>query len=327
MKNMPRILVTGGAGYIGSHMALMLTERGYQVVVYDSLVTGYKDAVIKGDLVVADLANKRLLEDCFAHYKFDAVMHFASSILVGESIRNPEKYYKNNVAAGLNLLEVMKRFGVNVMIFSSTAAVYGEPQKSPIGIEHPRNPLNPYGRSKSMFEDILQDYDRAYGLRSISLRYFNAAGADPKARLGERHNPETHLIPLVLQTASGKRKSIEVFGDNYSTRDGTCIRDYIHVVDLCDAHILALEAMLQGKPSTAYNLGNGEGYSVFEVINAAKEVTGKNIETLLCPRRVGDPGTLVADASVIKRELGWRPRYPDLLDIIKHAWQWECTLC
>ncbi len=322
-ENMPKILVTGGAGYIGSHMALMLVERGYQVVVFDNLVTGHKDAVLNADLVVADLANERLLEDCFSYYKFDAVIHFASSILVKESIRDPGKYYKNNVAAGLNLLEVMRKFNTKAMIFSSAAAVYGEPQKSPIDIDHPKNPLNPYGRSKLMFENILQDYDHVYGLKSISLRYFNAAGADPKARLGERHNPETHLIPLVIQTAMGKRKNIEIFGNDYPTRDGTCIRDYIHVVDLCEAHMLALEALLQGKPSTVYNLGNGEGYSVLEVINVAQEITGKKIETILCQRRTGDPGTLVADASTIKKELNWQPQYTDLVDIIKHTWQWE----
>ncbi len=317
-------MVTGGAGYIGSHMTAMLIERGYEVVVFDSLVTGHKDAVSSNaDLFVSDLANHQSVEDCFSRYRFDAVMHFASFIQVNESVRDPAKYYKNNVAAGLNLLEAMRKFNTKALVFSSSASIYGEPQVVPIGIDHPKNPLNPYGRSKLIFENMLHDYDIAYGLKSISLRYFNAAGADPSGLLGERHDPETHLIPLVLQVAAGRRKHIEIFGNDYPTKDGTCIRDYIHVVDLCEAHILALEALLQGYGSAAYNIGNGAGYSVLEVIDAAKRVTGKEIATVLSPRRAGDPGALVADASSIKKAFKWQPKYTDLAAIIRHAWAWE----
>jgi UDP-glucose 4-epimerase len=320
---MATILVTGGAGYIGSHMALMLAERGHKVAVIDNLSTGFKNAVISGDLVVTDLANQPLLKECFAHYKFDAVMHFAASILTNESIKDPEKYYRNNIVASLSLLEVMRQFNVSRLIFSSTAAIYGEPKEALITIDHPKNPMSPYARSKLMFERMLQDYDRAYGLRSISLRYFNAAGADPDGRLGERHNPETHLIPIVLQTALGKKENIKIYGNDYDTPDGTCVRDYVHVVDLCEAHLLGLEALLAGHPTGAYNLGNGEGYSVLDVINAAREITGKKIETAECPRRADDSSCLVVDASIIKNKLHWQPKHPNLTDIIKHAWQWE----
>ena len=321
---MAKVLVTGGAGYIGSHMAAMLTKRGHEVVVLDSLITGYQDAVLNSKLIVADLVNVQELEDCFVNYKFDAVMHFAGFIQVGESTKDPAKYYQNNVANGLNLLNAMKEFNVNKLIFSSSAAVYGEPLTTPIDINHPKKPLNPYGRSKLIFEEILQDYDQAYGLKSISLRYFNAAGADPGGLLGERHDPETHLIPLVLQAALGKRENIEVFGADYPTKDGTCIRDYIHVSDLCEAHILTLDALLEGKKSASYNLGNGEGYSVLEVINTARQITGKEVKVVYGPKRAGDPAVLVADAKVAMKELGWRPQYPDLATMIKHAWQWEC---
>lgn len=322
---MSKILVVGGAGYIGSHMVAMMSQT-HEVVVYDSLVTGYRDAVLNAKLIVADLADKAALEACFRDNKFDAVMHFASFIQVGESVKDPAKYYTNNVANGLNLLDVMMKYNVNKLIFSSTAAVYGDPIYTPVDIDHPKNPVNPYGRSKWIFEQILQDYSSAYGLNSICLRYFNAAGADPEGRLGGRYEPETHLIPLVLQVASGRRESINVFGNDYPTKDGTCIRDYIHVNDLCSAHLLALSKLFNGASTSAYNLGNGLGFSVLEVISAAEKVTGKKISAKMCPRREGDPAILIADSNRAKNELLWRPQYSDLEIIIKHAWQWELNL-
>lgn len=321
---MAKILVTGGAGYIGSHMVLMLTELGHEVVVFDNLATGHKDSVLNAKLIVADLADYEALEDCFAKYKFDAVMHFASLVGAHESTQNPEKYYSNNVDCGWNLLYAMRKFGVKSLVFSSSAAVYGEPQSTPIATDHPKNPVNPYGHYKLVFEEILQDYDQLYGLKSISLRYFNAAGAEPRGILGERHDPETHLIPLALKVALGKSANIEVFGNDYPTKDGTCIRDYIHVVDLCSAHILALDALLGGAGSGFYNLGSGEGYSVLEIINTVRHITGKEINILHSPRRIGDPAVLVADAATAIKELNWQPKYSDLATIIKHAWQWEC---
>jgi len=318
---MKKILVTGGAGYIGSHMVDMLLKNGYQVVVLDDLSTGHKDAVLDAELVVANLADKIVLEEIFKKYKFAAVMHFAGFIQVGESVQNPARYYQNNLSASLNLLDVMLKYGVKNFIFSSTAAVYGEPQYTPIDTEHPKNPLNPYGNSKWMLEQILADYDRAYGLKSICLRYFNAAGADPDGRLGERHNPETHLIPLILQVALGQRKTIGIYGYDYPTKDGTCIRDYIHIVDLCQSHLLALQVLSNGAASNAYNLGNGQGYSVLEVIEAVKEVTGRPIAIEKSSRRAGDPAVLVADAMRAQRELGWRPQFPELKTIVEHAWR------
>ena len=251
-------------------------------------------------------------------------MHFASFIQVGESVREPAKYYANNVTNTLNLLDAMLAQGVTKFIFSSSAAVYGEPISVPIDEQHPKQPLNPYGRTKWIIEQVLQDYDRAYGLRSISLRYFNAAGADPDGKLGERHEPETHLIPLVLQAASGRRKNIQVFGRDYDTPDGTCIRDYVHVTDLCAAHLLALNRLLDGETSAAYNLGNGNGFSVQQVIDAAHRVTGRDIPVEYAPRREGDPARLVADSTAARRALGWNPQLAELDTLIRHAWQWEC---
>jgi UDP-glucose 4-epimerase len=254
---------------------------------------------------------------------FDAVMHFASFIQVGESVQQPDKYYQNNVVNTLCLLDAMRAHGVSRLVFSSTAATFGEPQYSPIDEQHPQQPINPYGRTKLMVEQILQDYDTAYGMKSVCLRYFNAAGADPQGELGERHEPETHLIPLVLQVASGRRPHISVFGRDYDTPDGTCIRDYIHIEDLCTAHWLAVQALMAGQESQAYNLGNGSGFSVQEVVDTASRITGQKITVQDAPRRLGDPARLIADASRARLKLGWEPRYPDLATIIAHAWQWE----
>jgi UDP-glucose 4-epimerase len=317
-----RVLVVGGAGYIGSHMVKMLGDAGHAPVTYDNLSCGFRDAVLCGTLIEGDIADVRRLGEVFAT-GFDAVMHFASSIQVGESVRLPGKYYRNNVANTLNLLEAMVAHDIRNFIFSSTAAVFGEPKYHPIDELHPRQPINPYGMSKSMVEAMLPDFDRAYGLRSVCLRYFNAAGADPSGLLGERHEPETHLIPLILQAASGRRPHIDIFGRDYPTPDGTCIRDYVHVEDLCRAHLLALESLAAGAPSAAYNLGNGDGFSVQAVIDAARRVTGKTIRTVDAARRPGDPARLVADASLARSKLDWNPRYADLDSIIAHAWQWE----
>ncbi|MEK7991838.1 MAG: UDP-glucose 4-epimerase GalE [Thiotrichaceae bacterium] len=317
------ILVVGGAGYIGSHMVKMLLAQGCQVVVLDNLSNGYRNAVLGGDFVFADLADKANLEYIFQAYQFDGVMHFASFIQVGESVQNPRIYYQNNLANTLNLLDTMVKYEVKNFIFSSSAAIFGEPQSVPLDETHPKNPINPYGLSKWMIEQILADYEKAYDLRSICLRYFNAAGADPEGELGERHIPETHLIPLVLQAASQRREHISIFGQDYDTPDGTCIRDYIHINDLCQAHWLALQQLWNGNQSAAYNLGNGEGFSVREVIDVAKQVTGKNISIIEEQRRDGDPARLVADARLAKAILGWKPQFTDLETIISHAWAWE----
>jgi UDP-glucose 4-epimerase len=318
-----KVLVVGGAGYIGSHMVQMLLERGHAVVVMDNLSSGYRDAVLGGDFVQADLGDQAALDGLFERHRLDAVMHFASFIQVGESVREPAKYYRNNYVNTLNLLEAMIRHRVGNFIFSSTAAIFGEPEYVPIDEQHPRRPINPYGFSKFAVEQALLDFDRAYGLRSSCLRYFNAAGADPAGRIGERHEPETHLIPLVLQAASGRRQRIDVFGEDYDTPDGTCVRDYIHVVDLCDAHLLALDRLRDGAPSSAYNLGNGNGFSVKEVIDTAERVSGTAIARHMAARRPGDPARLVADARLARTELGWRPRFDSLETIVRHAWQWE----
>ncbi len=319
-----KILIVGGAGYIGSHMVKYLAKAGHAPVVLDDLSAGYRDAVVSGvRLVEGNIGDAALLNDLFARERFDAVMHFASWIQVGESVREPAKYYRNNVANTLTLLDAMVAHEVRHFIFSSTAAIFGEPEYTPIDEAHPKQPINPYGRTKLMVEQVLADYDAAYGLKATCLRYFNAAGADPENELGERHDPETHLIPLVLQAASGRRESIAVFGDDYDTRDGTCVRDYIHVWDLAEAHLLALERMRETGQSAAYNLGNGEGYSIREVIDTARQVTGRGINVVTAERRPGDPAVLVADAARAREELGWQPRYADLATIVAHAWAWE----
>ncbi|MDM8566237.1 UDP-glucose 4-epimerase GalE [Candidatus Halobeggiatoa sp. HSG11] len=320
---MKTILVVGGAGYIGSHAVKMLLKNNYNVVILDNLSGGYKDAVLGGDFIFGDTADPNCLKKLFDDNNFVGVMHFASFIQVGESVQNPGKYYQNNVAATLNLLDAMVAHKVKYFIFSSTAAIFGEPQYVPIDEQHSKQPINPYGLSKLMIEQILADYDHAYGLKSICLRYFNAAGADPDGQLGERHDPETHLIPLVLQAASGQREFISIYGQDYDTPDGTCIRDYIHINDLCQAHLKALELLLAGADSYAYNLGNGEGFSVKQVIEVARKVTGKPIPVKIVDRRDGDPARLVADSKQAQAALNWQPKYADLATIIAHAWQWE----
>jgi UDP-glucose 4-epimerase len=273
--------------------------------------------------VELDIADAPALDALFAEYSFDAVFHFASFIQVGESVSEPGRYYQNNVAATLVLLQAMVRAGVRRLIFSSTAAVYGDPQYVPIDEQHPKAPINPYGCSKWMVEQVLQDFDRAYGLRSVCLRYFNAAGADPEGECGERHEPETHLIPLILQAASGRRPAITVFGRDYDTPDGTCIRDYIHVADLASAHALAVDYLIAGGASTAFNLGNGLGFSVQQVIDTVRDVTGREVRVEDAPRRAGDPPRLVADAGKARQLLGWQPVYGSLEAIVRHAWNWE----
>lgn len=317
------ILVVGGAGYIGSHMVKMLLGHGYSVVILDNLSTGYRNAVLGGEFVLGNLADRALLNTLFSERKIDSVMHFASFIQVGESVQNPARYYENNVVNTLNLLDAMVAHQVKHLVFSSSAAVYGEPIRVPIDEAHPKHPINPYGRSKWMVEQMLADYDRAYALKSVSLRYFNAAGADPEGQLGERHEPETHLIPLLLQAASGRRESLRVFGRDYDTPDGTCIRDYVHVTDLCEAHQLALDRLMHGGASAAFNLGNGNGFSVQQVIDAASTITGKKIPVIDAPRREGDPARLVADATLARKALGWNPLYGELELIVRHAWLWE----
>lgn len=320
MKN---ILVVGGAGYIGSHMVKFLGQHGCRVTTLDSLVGGFRDAVLHGAFVQGDIADRSLLDSLFAAQRFDAVMHFASHIQVGESVAEPAKYYQNNLVNTLTLLDAMRAAGVGRFIFSSTAAIFGEPRSDRIDETHPMQPINPYGRTKLMVEQALADYDTAYGLKSVCLRYFNAAGADPEGQLGERHEPETHLIPLVLRAASGRRPHISVFGRDYDTPDGTCIRDYVHVSDLCSAHWLALQSLVNGGASQAFNLGNGNGFSVQEVIDTAQRVTGRPVPVQYVERRAGDPARLVADATQAVNVLGWRPQYAALETLMEHAWRWE----
>ncbi|QFT84615.1 UDP-glucose 4-epimerase [Halomonas sp. THAF12] len=317
-----RVLVVGGAGYIGSHMVKRLTRSGYAVTVLDNLSRGHRDAVMGAELVVGDLGDRALLDRLLSSTAFDAVMHFAALIEVGESVRDPSAFYHNNVVQTLALMDAMARHGIPRFVFSSTAAVYGMPGEGDLDETLPCDPINPYGNTKYLVERALEDYRRAYGMQAICLRYFNAAGADPDGVLGERHEPESHLIPLVLQAASGRRERIDVFGDDYPTADGTCVRDFVHVEDLCRAHELALERLLAGGESDVFNLGCGVGYSVLELIRTAREVTGREIEIAICPRRPGDPDRLVASIAKAERALGWTPTH-DLRDIVAHAWQFE----
>ncbi|PUU89385.1 MAG: UDP-glucose 4-epimerase [Halanaerobium sp.] len=320
---MMNILVTGGAGYIGSHVLKALLKEGHQVVTFDNLQKGHKKAVTGGKFVKGDLADKELLNQVMEKNQIEGVIHLAADSLVGESMENPGKYYRNNFANGINLLEAMVKNGVKNIVFSSTAAVYGEPDQIPIKEDNQTEPTSTYGESKLFFEKALKRYDDIYDLKYVSLRYFNAAGADPEGEIGEAHDPETHLIPIVLQTALGIRDKIYIFGDDYPTRDGSCIRDYIHVNDLAAAHVLAVEALADGKESSIYNLGNGEGYSVKEVINTVKEVTGRDFEVEVSERRAGDPAVLIASSDKIQKELNWQPQYPELEKIISTAWKWH----
>lgn len=315
------ILVVGGAGYIGAHMVLKLKAQGFDPLVLDNLSTGHRQLIGDAEFIEGDAGDAALLAQIFSGRQILAVMHFASCIEVGESLLNPGKYYQNNVANTLVLLRTMLKWKVNHFVFSSSAAVYGEPQYTPLDEKHPLVPLSPYGRSKLMVEQILQDFARSSDLRYVSLRYFNAAGADPQGRAGELHPHETHLIPLLLQVASGQRETISVYGCDYPTPDGTCIRDYIHVDDLCSAHLQALQALFSENGSRIYNLGTGKGYSVQEVIKAVQEVTGQALSVLTAPRRLGDPAILVADSKLAQQELGWQPQFTDLQQLIEHAWR------
>jgi UDP-glucose-4-epimerase GalE len=320
---MESVLVVGGAGYIGSYMCKYLSKNGYRPVVLDNFSRGHRMAVKYGDLYEGHMEDNALLDKIFTENTIDAVMHFAAYCYVGESVKKPDKYYKNNVAATLNLLEAMVKNNVNAFIFSSTCATYGNPVEVPVSEDHPQEPINPYGRSKLIVEKILQDFYEAFGLKYISLRYFNAAGADPEEELGEDHRPETHLIPLVLQTALGLKDNLEIYGNDYPTPDGTCIRDYIHIVDLAHAHMLALERMMEGHSGDVYNLGNGNGYSVHDVIEKACHITKKTIQPKITDRRQGDPPRLVSSSKKAFQELGWRPKYHELDTIIETAWRWH----
>lgn len=317
------VLVVGGAGYIGSHVVRELLRAGHQVVVYDSLEKGHHEAVAGCPLVVGDTGDGRALANVLASRKFDVVMHFAAYTSVAESMDDPSKYYRNNVAKGIVLLDAMREAGVGRIVFSSSAAVYGNPARVPIEEDAECRPTNVYGETKLAFERMLGAYDRAYGMRYVALRYFNAAGADPAGDIGEDHDPETQLVPLVLMTALGLRPRLQVFGTDYDTPDGTCVRDYIHVCDLASAHVLAAEALADGCASNAYNLGNGRGYTVRQVIETARGVTGRDIPTVDAPRRSGDPAVLVASSDRIVRDLGWKARYADLETIIATAWEWH----
>jgi len=322
----PLVLVTGGAGFIGAHAVLALQQAGFEVLILDNLERGHRDlveTVLNAQLIVGDIGDRPLLDQVFHSRSIAAVLHFAAYIEVGESVRFPDRFYKNNVNGTLTLLQAMVAAQVPSIVFSSTAAVYGLPQRLPLEETDPCAPINPYGRSKWMVEQILADMERAYGLKYVIFRYFNAAGADPHGRLGEDHHPETHLIPLVLQTALGRRPHINIYGTDYPTPDGTCIRDYIHVSDLAYAHVLGLKYLLAGGESNVLNLGNGQGFSVRQVIDTAARVTGCHIPIQHSDRRAGDPARLVANADRARRILGWQPQYADIEEIIAHAWQWH----
>ena len=320
------ILIVGGAGYIGAHINKMLNNQGHETVVFDNLSFGHDDFVKWGIFEQGDLGDIKKIREVFKKYTIHAVMHFAAFTYVGESVEDPQKYYLNNLRNTLNLLQVMLEEEVTNLVFSSTCATYGTPQDIPITEKHPQKPINPYGKGKFMVEQILEDYSRAYKFNYVSLRYFNAAGADPDAEIGELHQPETHLIPLALDVAAGKREDLSIFGTDYPTPDGTCIRDYIHVMDLADAHIKALEYLKKGGKSDVFNLGNGQGFSVREVIESTEKVTGRNIKVKETERRPGDPPVLVGSSSKAQNILDWRPSYPDLTSIIKTAWKWHLKI-
>jgi UDP-glucose 4-epimerase len=317
------ILVTGGAGYIGSHLNKMLNKEKIDTLVLDNLSRGHEDLVKWGHFIRADLADKNMLIKIMNNYKIEGVMHFAAYACVGESVESPALYYRNNYVNTLNLLDAMAESGVNNIVFSSTCATYGEPIEIPITEDHPQNPVNPYGRAKLMVEQTLRDYDRAYGIKSVCLRYFNAAGCDPDKETGERHDPETHLIPLVLAAAAQRLEKVTIFGNDYPTPDGTCIRDYIHVNDLARAHILSLDFLNEKKESICLNLGNNKGFSVREIIEKARHVTGRNIISTDSKRRPGDPARLVGSAQKARDILAWKPEFDDLETIIRTAWEWH----
>ena len=319
-----RVFVTGGAGYIGSHVVKLLGEKGYDIVVYDNLYSGHKEAVLYGNFIEGDTGDKKKLMEVFKKYKPDAVMHFAAYIEVAESVFNPIKYYKNNTCNSITLVDAMLESGIKNFIFSSTAAIYGNPDKVPITEDFPIAPINPYGQSKAFFEKVLQDISNANpDFNYISLRYFNVAGADLDGKIGQKYKNPTHLITRAVKTAKGEYEKLEIYGTDYPTRDGTCIRDYIHVMDLAEAHILALEYLLNEGKSDVFNLGYGHGYTVKEVVNVAKEVTGVNFKVVETKRRPGDPVELIADNKKIRKTLKWRPKYNDLKTIIETAWKWE----
>lgn len=320
------ILVTGGAGYIGSHTVSALQQAGYKIVVLDNLIYGHRDIVERlpgAELIEGDISDRALLDHLFATHSISAVIHFAAYAYVGESVKDPAKYYRNNVVGTLTLLEAMRAAAVDKIVFSSTCSVYGITEAVPILETHPINPINPYAKSKWVVEQMLSDFDAAFGFKSVRFRYFNAAGASPDGLLGEDHTPEPHLIPLVLYTALGRRKSISIFGTDYPTPDGTCIRDYTHVSDIANAHVLGLKHLLAGGPSDVFNLGNGHGFSVRQVIESAQQVTGRPIEVVEDGRRPGDPPILVGSHQKAKAMLGWQPQYTELADIISHAWNWH----
>ena len=319
-----KVLVTGGAGYIGSHAVKVLLEKGYEVVVVDNLETGHKEAVdARAKLYVGDIADGSLMDKVFSENQIVGVIHFAAFSLVGESMVNPHKYYENNVSKTNHLLDSMMRNNVKNIVFSSTAATYGEPSKTPIEENDPQCPKNVYGQTKLAMEHMIEWYGKIHHLNHVALRYFNVAGSYGDGSIGEAHNPETHLIPIILQVANGRREYINVFGTDYPTKDGTCIRDYIHVLDLCDAHVLALEYLINGNPSDIFNLGSGEGFSVLEMIEAARKVTSHPIPMNMSPRRAGDPAILIASSSKAKKVLGWNPTRENIELMIRDAWIWE----
>jgi UDP-glucose-4-epimerase GalE len=316
------VLVTGGAGYIGSHAAKALSLAGYRVVVFDNLTAGHREAVKYGDLVVGDITDVAAVAEALERHAVSAVMHFAAYLDVGESVREPVKYYRNNVVGALSVLEAMAARSVTQFVFSSTCATYGDPIETPIGENHPQRPINSYGETKLAIERALPHFARAHGIHSVALRYFNAAGADPNGEIGEDHAPEIHLIPRAIEAATGGR-GLQVFGDDYATPDGTCLRDYIHVTDLADAHVRALEALASAGQSAVYNLGTGVPHSVREVIDAVERVTGQKVPWTLAPRRAGDPAALYARADRARSELGWVPRFSDITSIVGTAWEWH----
>ena len=318
-----KILVTGGAGYIGSHTAKELIKEGFEVVVFDNFSTGKKELLVGGELFEGDLMDKEAIKKAFEEKNIEAVLHFASLIQVGESYTDPQKYYTHNLITSLNLLDVMLETGVKYFVFSSSAAVYGEPLQNPIPESHPLNPFNPYGQTKFFVEKVIQDYERAYGLRFISLRYFNAAGADPEGHLGELHDPETHLIPNILLFLLEKKKKFEIFGTDFPTNDGTAIRDYIHVTDLAKAHVLSLKKLLESSPSEFINLGTNRGYSVLEIINKTEEITGQKVLYTKSPRREGDVPVLLASREKAEKILGWKLYHSNIETIIETAWSWH----